>query len=193
MSGSGISWAICKSAPRSRETTTPASHHSDNPLKWGKCTEHNLQFTMIWSKSAYCTGPWPSQDLAWASHKLNPALETVVTVMVKSVYIELVLSWPCVNAWWWWCSYESGSEKSDRVSKACRQIQLTHHSKPAYLLNVSVAYDILCQIKGIYAKSVFSFLRQLSTWHCPRLLLSARCAAAPLLNAGRAEIDWSSS
>jgi len=27
-SGSGISWAICKSAPRSRQTTMPASHHS---------------------------------------------------------------------------------------------------------------------------------------------------------------------
>ena len=28
VSGSGISWAICKSAPRSRQTTTPAHHHS---------------------------------------------------------------------------------------------------------------------------------------------------------------------
>ena len=29
MSGSGISWAICKSAPRSRQITTPAPHHAD--------------------------------------------------------------------------------------------------------------------------------------------------------------------
>jgi len=29
MSGSGISWAICKSAPRSRQITMPAPHHSD--------------------------------------------------------------------------------------------------------------------------------------------------------------------
>jgi len=28
VSGSGISWAICKSAPRSRQITTPASYHS---------------------------------------------------------------------------------------------------------------------------------------------------------------------
>ena len=28
MSGIGISWAICKSAPRSRQITTPALHHS---------------------------------------------------------------------------------------------------------------------------------------------------------------------
>ena len=27
MSGSGISWAICKSAPRSRQITTPVPHH----------------------------------------------------------------------------------------------------------------------------------------------------------------------
>jgi len=27
-SGSGISWAMCKSAPRSRQMTTPALHHS---------------------------------------------------------------------------------------------------------------------------------------------------------------------
>jgi len=27
-SGSGISWAICKSAPHSRQITTPAPHHS---------------------------------------------------------------------------------------------------------------------------------------------------------------------
>jgi len=28
VSGSGISWAICKSAPCSRQTTTPAPYHS---------------------------------------------------------------------------------------------------------------------------------------------------------------------
>ena len=28
MSGSGIGWAICKSAPRSRQITMPAPHHS---------------------------------------------------------------------------------------------------------------------------------------------------------------------
>jgi len=28
VSGSGISWAICKSAPRSRQITTPAPYHS---------------------------------------------------------------------------------------------------------------------------------------------------------------------
>jgi len=31
VSGIGISWAICKSAPRSRQITTPAPHHSCRP------------------------------------------------------------------------------------------------------------------------------------------------------------------
>ena len=31
VSGSGISWAICKSAQRSRQITTPAPHHSESP------------------------------------------------------------------------------------------------------------------------------------------------------------------
>ena len=29
VSGSGISWAVCKSAPHSRQITTPAPHHSE--------------------------------------------------------------------------------------------------------------------------------------------------------------------
>ena len=33
MSGSGISWVICKSAPRSRQITTPAPHQSGRPTR----------------------------------------------------------------------------------------------------------------------------------------------------------------
>jgi len=36
VSGSGISWAICKSAPRSRQITTPAPHHSHCLISLGK-------------------------------------------------------------------------------------------------------------------------------------------------------------
>ena len=44
VSGSGISWAICKSAPRSRQITTPVPHHSQklvsvqwNGHRWTRC------------------------------------------------------------------------------------------------------------------------------------------------------------
>ena len=33
MSGNGITWAICKSAPRSRQITTPAPHHSASEVR----------------------------------------------------------------------------------------------------------------------------------------------------------------
>ena len=33
VSGVGISWAICKSAPRSRQITTPAPHHSETKTR----------------------------------------------------------------------------------------------------------------------------------------------------------------
>ena len=44
MSGSGISWAICKSAPRSRQTTMPVPHHSN--ITW---TEWNTHATVCLS------------------------------------------------------------------------------------------------------------------------------------------------
>ena len=51
VSGSGISWAICKSAPRSRQITMPAPHHSVftgrmpflPPNQQRQSTEGNLQ------------------------------------------------------------------------------------------------------------------------------------------------------
>ena len=41
VSGSGISWAICKSAPRSRQITTPAPHHSVLPAACPSCRPTN--------------------------------------------------------------------------------------------------------------------------------------------------------
>ena len=42
VSGSGISWAICKSAPRSRQITTPAPHHSEpRDFIFGTLTYHS--------------------------------------------------------------------------------------------------------------------------------------------------------
>ena len=41
VSGSRISWSICKSAPRSRQTTTPAPHQHHTVL-------HELKFESLW-------------------------------------------------------------------------------------------------------------------------------------------------
>jgi len=45
VSGSGISWAICKSAPRSRQITTPAPHHS--VFLQAGCPERMISFTTL--------------------------------------------------------------------------------------------------------------------------------------------------
>ena len=56
VSGSGISWAICKSAPRSRQITMPAPHHSVftgrmpflPPNQQRQSTEGNKAIWCIW-------------------------------------------------------------------------------------------------------------------------------------------------
>jgi len=71
VSGSGISWAISKSAPRSRQTTMPAPHHSvfyrpdalpavqPTASKHWKCTvqphsnPHNIEQQQVHYKSTY--------------------------------------------------------------------------------------------------------------------------------------------
>ena len=53
VSGSGISWAICKSAPRSRQITTPAPHHSFSQARCPSCHPTNSIKAL---KAHKCTG-----------------------------------------------------------------------------------------------------------------------------------------
>jgi len=58
VSGSGISWAICKSAPRSIQITTPAPLHSDFyrpdalPVAQPKASKHWREFSLMSDKLA---------------------------------------------------------------------------------------------------------------------------------------------
>ena len=49
VSGSGISWAICKPAPRSRQITMPAPHHSvfTGRMPFLQCLHHSFLFSRI--------------------------------------------------------------------------------------------------------------------------------------------------
>ena len=75
VSGSGISWAICKSAPRSRQITMPVPHHSKfftgrmpflPPNQQRQSTEgtynirYNKHYNIIWSDNFWhnCTTLW---------------------------------------------------------------------------------------------------------------------------------------
>ena len=70
VSGSGISWAICKSAPRSRHITTPATHHSVfyrpdallPPNRQRQITE-GISFCKLVSKllESFCSRAMPKQ------------------------------------------------------------------------------------------------------------------------------------
>jgi len=56
VSGSGISWAICKSAPHSRQITMPSPHHSDftgwmpllTPNQQHQSTEGQVKTKRLW-------------------------------------------------------------------------------------------------------------------------------------------------
>jgi len=52
VSGSGISWAICKSAPRPRQITTPASHRSVILQAWSRSGRAQLVYSEL---DIYCS------------------------------------------------------------------------------------------------------------------------------------------
>jgi len=86
VSGSGISWAICKSAPRSRQITMPTSHHSSF-LQAGcpSCRPTN-------SVKALKALTAQNKIRSGVPHSLNdyiPAGMVVVWPMVLSTWLEL--------------------------------------------------------------------------------------------------------
>ena len=77
MSGSGISWAICKSAPRSRPITTPAPHHSVflqagcpscHPTNSVKALKGNMTVSGEVKGSTTVSGDHPCTNLASAEN-----------------------------------------------------------------------------------------------------------------------------
>ena len=82
VSGSGISWAICKSAPRSRQITTPAPHHSvflqagcpfcrpTNSVKALKAKALKANFYNFW-KFRMATLYWTNKKLLYLSNGLT--------------------------------------------------------------------------------------------------------------------------
>ena len=63
VSGSSISWTICKSAPRSRQITTPAPHHSvfyrpdALPAAQPTASKHWRQWVQSINQNVYCVFP----------------------------------------------------------------------------------------------------------------------------------------
>ena len=77
VSGSGISWAICKSAPCSRQITTPAPHHSvftgrvpflppNQQRQSTECTGHS---GLITATAQCCPLPLACHDTRWPGRR----------------------------------------------------------------------------------------------------------------------------
>ena len=107
MSGSGISWAICKSAPRSRQTTTPAPHHSVftghmpflSPNQQRQSTEGNVVLTLYYNKKR-----WRNKKKFFKNtkkHYKNKNVEHIISCMILTVGLCLFgwySEYLCVNA-----------------------------------------------------------------------------------------------
>jgi len=106
VSGSGISWAICKSAPRPRQITTPAPHHSVF-LQAGcpSCRPTNSVKALkaTWRLKAYWTQCYGSRhhDM-WRTGRLQHCLQLwgpELSVACISVFDQL--TWRPRDLWWW--------------------------------------------------------------------------------------------
>jgi len=95
VSGSGISWAVCKSAPRSRQITMPAPHYSDfyrpDALPAAKPTaskhwRHEDTFVeSVWGKSLTCSSS--SRENGWARARLSTS-QRVTANDQTSLFVE---------------------------------------------------------------------------------------------------------
>ena len=90
MSGSGISWAVCKSAPCYRQITTPAPHHSvfyrpdALPAAQPTVSKHWRQVRYL-DKSSLC--PWAPDHATSQSECSRPNAAWVVTKIRRKVKV----------------------------------------------------------------------------------------------------------
>ena len=99
MSGSGISWAICKSAPRSRQITTPAPHHSVF-LQTGcpSCRPTNSVKALKASNVMLCDCIYRALDRAWRSHYFHQFLRHSVRFVASGLLEQEQQQIPTVTA-----------------------------------------------------------------------------------------------
>ena len=101
MSGSGISWTICKSAPRSRQITTPAPHHcfyrlDALPATQPTASKHWKPYKAILQQakvqSAYCSHSCcmvPQWYSGTANHSQSPG-----PILMLTAQKQLFSWWP---------------------------------------------------------------------------------------------------
>ena len=120
VSGSGISWAICKSASCSRQITTPAPHHSVftgrmpflPPNQQRQSTEGNVTYYFIYSFTAII--------LMW-SFKVRLYSYLFVCESVYHLYSSDIMIYKC--AFFWCCYYLQHAGSLTILSKSISDIR----------------------------------------------------------------------
>ena len=90
VSGSGISWAICKSAPCSRQITTPAPHHSvfyrpdALPAAQPTASKHWRHANMA------TTCEYQSKKSTYISGKINPISKSYWNLFTSLYWLNLI-------------------------------------------------------------------------------------------------------
>ena len=82
MSGSGISWAMCKSAPRSRQITMPAPHHSVFFTCWMPCKQPTV--SKHWRHTIFCINFWYKLFRNWRLTKSKFWLKVIQHISTEN-------------------------------------------------------------------------------------------------------------
>ena len=104
MSGSGISWAVCRSAPRCRQTTMPAPHHSvflqagcpscrpTNSVKAQKALALKAKgLTVVWMWVIWCIDGEADIGRVQSSHGHATALCYACWLMGNKTYLHYMI------------------------------------------------------------------------------------------------------
>jgi len=147
VSGSGISWAICKSAPRCRQITTPVPHHS---------VHHLLQwFMIIIAKLSQCT--FYCVLAICFQHTIQISLiRSVFLVVCSPDGIDLCIQ--ICTVWWPTFKFAESGKWTCSYSTVC------HKSHPVEICDI---YDLITCLWTIWKQCHFSkrFDTVIHWWH----------------------------
>ena len=158
MSGSGISWAICKSAPRSRQITTPAPHHPTTQFFTGRMpflppNQQHQSTEGTWLPLSNDISSWHGTEqqtrcsgmrMMWWTDRQTPdqfhrPCSTYYASSANNTHV--VRSVVCVSA----CQLDNNSEPCKNGLNLSRQQHLQN-----------ALFDALRQLSGTHYRKLFS-------------------------------------
>ena len=156
MSCSGISWAICKSASRSRQITTPAPHHSSftgrMPFLPPNQQHQSTEGLNTWSGNDIVTIA-KELHVAWCySTNNSPFLPSyIVFITGTNWFIEnrQIIDWHFVC-----CIYISQSVKCTREAMPVWQIHTLSEQHRVCVVGVLYKWSRLCKLQYVSTASM---------------------------------------